>query len=55
MMVSVALPELMAATVAQLSQKMRTVVPVRVGSHSRPATNRFQLSRLDMEKPNSWR
>ena len=32
MMESVTLPELIAATVAQLSQKMRTVVPVKVGA-----------------------
>ena len=54
MMGSMALPELMAATLAQLSQKMRTVVPVMVGSQSRAATNRFQHSRLVMENPYSW-
>ena len=52
---SMALPELMAATVAQLSQKMRTVDPVRAGSHIRAATRRFQHSRLAMERPKSWR
>ena len=52
---SVALPELIAATVAKLSQKMRTVDPARAGSHSRAATRRFQNSRLEMERPNAWR
>ena len=52
---SMAFPELMAATVAQLSQKMSTVDPARVGSHSRAATRRFQHSRLEMESPKSWR
>ena len=51
---SVALPELMAATVAQLSQKMRTVVPVSTGSQSLAATRRFQHSRLEMEKLKAW-
>ena len=51
MMGSVALPELMAATVAHLSQKMRTVEPVRVGSQSRAATRRFQQSKLEMDRP----
>ena len=46
---SVALPELMAATVAQLSQKTRTVVPVSTGSQSLVATSRFQHSRLETE------
>ena len=44
MMGSEALPELMAATVAQLSRKMRTVEPVRVVSQSLAAirsSNRF--------------
>ena len=52
---SEALPELMAATVAQLSQKTRTVVPDRVGSHILAATRRFQHSRLEMERPKSTR
>ena len=52
---SVALPELMAATVAQLSQKMRTVVLDSTGSQSLAATRRFQHSRLEMEKSKSWR
>ena len=52
---SVALPELMAATVAQLSQKTRTVVPVSAGSQSLAATRRFQHLRLEMEKPKAWR
>ena len=55
MMGSLALPELMAATVAQLSQKMRTMEPVKAGSHSRAATKRFQHSRLEMERPKTWR
>ena len=48
---SAALPELMAATVAQISQNTRTVVPDRAGSQSLAATRRFQLSRLEMENP----
>ena len=52
---SVALPELMAATVAQLSQNTRTVVPERVGSQILAATRRFQHSRLKMERPRSKR
>ena len=48
---SVALPEFMAATVAQLSQKTRTVVPDSVGSQILAATRRFQHSRLEMERP----
>ena len=51
---SMALPELMAATVDQLSQKMRTVEPVRAGSQRRAATRRFQHSRLEMKRPRSW-
>ena len=46
---SVALPELIAATVAQLSQKTRTVVLVNAGSQSLAATRRFQHSSLEME------
>ena len=41
---SMAPPELMAATVAQLSQKMRTVEPMRTGSQRRSATRRFHHS-----------
>ena len=52
---SVALLELMAATVAQLSQNTRTVVPDRVGSQILAATRRFQHSRLEMERPKSTR
>ena len=52
---SVALPEFMAATVAQLSQKTRTVVPDSVGSQIPAATRRFQHSRLEMERPKSTR
>ena len=52
---SVALPELMAATVAQLSQNTKTVVPDRVGSQILAATRRFQHSRLEMERPRSKR
>ena len=52
---SVALPEFMAATVAQLSQKTRTVVPDSVGSQILAATRRFQHSRLEMERPKSTR
>ena len=51
MMGSKALRELMAATVAQLSQKMRTVETVRVGGQSLAAMRRFQHSRLEMERP----
>ena len=54
MMRFMALPELMAATVAQLSQKMRTVEPVRAGSQKQAATRRFQHSRLELERPRSW-
>ena len=52
---SIALPQFMGATVAQLSQKMRTVDLAKAGSHSRAATRRFQHSRLEMESPKSWR
>ena len=54
MMGSMALPELMAATVAHLSQKMRTVEPVRAGSQTRAGTRRFEHLRLEMERPRSW-
>ena len=55
MMGSMALPELMAATVAQLSQKMRTVEPDSAGSQRHVAMRRFQHSRLEMERLRSWR
>ena len=42
---SVALPELMEATVAQLWQKMKTVEPERAGSQNQAATRWFQHSR----------